>query len=72
MFSPEFLTRTCLTQVLCDVDALSVGESSNYRRPGCWGNGGVDGIDVIAEVNRFLPSVQGHKASLTFAQTITP
>ncbi len=58
-------SRTCLTQVLGDVDSLSVGESSDHRCAGCRGNRGVDGVDVVAQVDRFLPSVQTRKTQLS-------
>lgn len=51
-------SRTCLTQVFSDVHALSVGESSHHRCPCRRGNRGVDGIDVEAQVDRFLHSAQ--------------
>lgn len=52
------MSRTCLAEVLSDGDPLSVGEPSDYRCPGRRGNRGVDGIDVVAQVDRLLHSVQ--------------
>lgn len=57
VFVFRYFGLTCLAEVLCDVNALSVGQSSRHRRPGRRGHRGVDGIDVVAQVNRFLCSV---------------
>lgn len=47
---------TCLTQVFRDVHSLSIGQSSSNRRPRCWGNGRIDGVYVVAEVDWLLRS----------------
>lgn len=59
-----------MTDLFSDVDPISVGEPSDYRCPGRWGNGGVDGIHIVAQVDRVIPSVRNTETHLTF--TVTP
>lgn len=51
------LCRTCLTEVFTDVDPLSVGQPTADGCPSGRGHRGVDGVDVIAQVDRLLYSL---------------
>lgn len=52
--------RTCLREVFTDVDPLSVGQPTADGCPSGRGHRGVNGIDVIAQVDRLLHSCEKH------------
>lgn len=60
---------TCLTELLRDVDPLSVAQPPHYGGPRGWGHRRVDGVDVVAQVDRFLPS--GHKCCINISYKYT-
>lgn len=56
---------TCLAELFADVHALPVGESSHHRGPRCRCDSRVNGVNVIAQVDRLLHTVQTYKVQQT-------
>lgn len=42
---------TCVMDFLCDVDSLSVGQAPVHRRARSWSQGGVERVNVEAQVD---------------------
>ena len=63
MIESVSLVFTCVVNFLCDVNAFSVSESSIDWGSSGWGQGGVESIDIKAQVYRPLFPVQEQATS---------
>lgn len=52
--------RTCAVDLLCEVDSLPVGQTTDDGRSRGWSQRGVEGVDVEAQVDRSPSSVRDH------------
>lgn len=78
LYSLQFLTLyrmgcvcvcvTCVMNLLCDVDSLSVGQSSVHRSSCSWSECGIEGIDVEAQVDGPRLPVTGNSRYFSFTR----